>query len=351
VLPPIPSAPVDALGAPHFGSYCGAFDTVDLTGLAGGFRPSLGQKLTRRKKWHYGFVATEEVAAMWAVADLRYLASAFTMAVDLKTGIKLIDTSLVAPPSPLACVSDAPMDGSHVRFASPRGRFSVNGSAQGLAACVQLGGLLPTTKTKLRLDCVLHATHRQTPLTVIAPVEGGIVNVTTKLVGLEATGTLAVGTRTYSLAGAVGGFDHTHGYLARTTAWRWALVSGRLASGEAFGINLVEGFNEGRDDVNENAVWSPSPDASSGAELTTLGRARFEFSKDPMAVWRVTTTDESLEMTFKPLAVHREDKDFGWVRSSFVQPMGLWSGWVKLRGQKMPFANAPGVAENQNMRW
>jgi hypothetical protein len=70
-----------------------------------------------------------------------------------------------------------------------------------------------------------------------------------------------------------------------------------------------------------------------------------------MAAWRVTTTDESLEMTFKPLAVHREAKDFGWVRSAFVQPMGLWSGWVKLRGQKMTFVNVPGVAENQNMLW
>jgi hypothetical protein len=344
----MPSEPVDGLGVPRFGSYAGAFATTDLTSLSGRFRPTLAQRLSGRKKWFYGFVATDEIAAMWAVADLRYLSNAFSMAVDLKTGEVLADESFVGLPGALAKVADEPLTRAQIRFVSPSSSFSVKGSEHALKVQIQLGLPVPLMPKLLRLDVSLWLTAHEparSPLTVVSPVDGGIVNVTTKLAGVLADGTLETKGRTYSLRDAVGGFDHTHGYLARETAWRWAFVCGRLPSGEPFGLNLVEGFNESRDDVNENAVWCRG-------QLASLGRARFEFNRgDPLDEWRVKTTDGSLEMTLKPLAAHRETKDFGVVKSAFLQPMGLWSGWFTLNHQRCFFSNAPGVAEDQNVRW
>ena len=151
--------------------------------------------------------------------------------------------------------------------------------------------------------------------------------------------------RRYSLDGGVGGLDYTHGYLARETSWRWAFVCGRLDDGTPIGINLVEGFNESRDDVNENALWL-------GNELIPLGRARFTWN--PNAIldpWRVRTEDGTLELEFKPWAAHTDVRDLKLVKSSFKQPVGLWSGELKLGGHTYVIKDAPGVAEDQTVLW
>jgi hypothetical protein len=143
----------------------------------------------------------------------------------------------------------------------------------------------------------------------------------------------------------VGGLDGTHGYLARHTAWRWAFACGRLPDGSPVGLNLVEGFNEARDDVNENAVWL-------GGALWPVGRARFRWNHDdPLDRWHVTTTDGAVELTFRPIAVHREDRDLVLVRTRFHQPLGTWEGTLRLGGHTHQLQGIPGVAEDQNATW
>lgn len=346
-MPPLPQAPsafTASDGTPHFGTYAGGFPRVDLGMLSGRYQLPFHQRLLKHKKWLYTFVATPEVIALSAVVDVGYASNAFVSVVDLREGRVLVDASFLGPPRPLVTVNDCAgpglevafrVPGAHLRAARLQGDDRYHWSAR--------LGLLSRTLT---LDCTLLAGGAPAPLSVVAPVPGdGRINVTQKWAGLLTSGTLMAKGRNFSLDGGVGGMDSTHGYLARRTAWRWGFGCGRLGDGSPVGFNCVEGFNETRDDVNENALWL-------GGALHPLGRARFSYDKaDVLAPWTLATTDGALALTFKPLAAHREARDLKLVKSWFVQPIGTWTGTVTLEGTSHALQGVPGVAEDQDILW
>lgn len=346
-LPQAPATIDDGTGAPRFGTYQGLPDIVDLSALRGAYQPGpLARRLTR-KKWVYAFVATREVAALMAVVDLGYSSNAFTMAVDLGTGRVLADDGYLGLPRPLVQVGDHPGAGLAASFRRPDARFQVARpfGDERYHFTARAGVLVPVKGPKLRLSADLLAAGAAPPLTVVAPVDGGIVNVTTKWAGMLGFGLLEAGGQRYVLDGGVGGFDYTQGYLARRTAWRWAFGCGRLDDGTPLGFNLVEGFNESRDDVNENAVWL-------GHALHPVGRARFSWNQgDPLDRWAVTTVDGAVDLRFRPIAAHRELRDLKLVKSRFVQPLGLWEGTLKLGGRSHALRDVPGVTEDQDVTW
>lgn len=346
-LPPAPPSVDDGGGAPRFGTYEGTLDAVHLKNLRGSHQPNALDKLRMHKKWLYGFLATREVLALWAVVDLGYTSNAFSLALDLTTQRVLADESYLGLPRPFVTVGDHPGPGLEVGFRRPDARLAASRrfGDERFHGSVRLGPSLPFVRPKLAFTWELLAAGAAPPLTVIAPVEGGVVNVTQKWAGLLSFGQLEAGGRRFVLDGGVGGLDYTHGYLARRTSWRWAFVCGRLDDGTPFGINLVEGFNETRDDVNENAVWL-------GQQLHPVGRARFAWNRsDPLDPWRVSTTDGKVDLTFKPLAAHRDFRDLKLVKSRFEQPVGLWSGTLKLGDSAVRFENAAGVTEDQDVLW
>jgi hypothetical protein len=345
-LPASPPSVEDAAGAPRFGTYQGSLDGIHLDALEGAYRPGRWQRLGMHKKWLYGFVATPEVAAAFAIVDLGYASNAFAIAVDLKDGRVLADEGRLGLPSPWVQVNDHLGPGLFAAFRRPDAWLNARRKFgdEHYHAEVRLGLPAPLSP-RLSLELDLTATGAGPALTVIAPVAQGLVNVTQKWAGLPASGALEAGGRRYRLEDGMGGLDVTHGYLARRTAWRWAFVCGRAVDGTPLGINLVEGFNEARDDVNENAAWL-------GPRLVPLGRARFQWNKDNvLEPWRVSTTDGAVDLTFRPLAAHREARDLGVVKSRFAQPIGLWSGTLRLEGTTVELSSVPGVAEDQDVVW
>ncbi len=312
-------------------------------------RHQLGRlgKLMRHKKWLYTFVATPEVALLMAVVDVNYTSNAFVMAVDLGTKEVLVDESFLGPPRPLTRVNDLANEGLEVWFRRPGADFSAERTSgdQRYHLRGRVGPPVPLARPTFSLDAALLTAKASPALTVIAPVDGGIVNVTQKWAGLLSFGQLEANGRRYMLDGGVGGVDSTQGYLGRETAWRWAFACGRLRDGTPIGLNLVEGFNETRDDVNENAVWV-------GNALYPLGRARFEWNRgDLLERWHVTTTDGAVDLYFSPIAVHREHRDLKLVVTHFSQPVGTWHGTVTVDGVSHELLNVPGVTEDQSVRW
>ena len=343
-LPPVPSAVSDDAGAPRFGTYQGALPTVDLGRLTGAYNPGLGRRLLKHKKWLYSFVATREVIALCAVVDVGYSSNCFCVVVDLKDKTALLDTSVLGLGAPMVQVSDEPNTGLDVRFTSPQLRVSAARPSGSERIHLHTRAGLLGRKLDWQVDFL--AAGAPPPLTVIAPVPlDGVVNVTQKWAGMLTFGTLQAGRRRYVLDGGVGGMDYTHGYLARRTAWRWAFACGRLADGTPIGLNLVEGFNESREDVNENALWV-------GNRLIPLSRAHFVWNKnEPLDKWEVSTDDGAVQLTFKPIAMHREDRDLKLVRSWFVQPVGLFEGLITIDGRAHPVENLAGVTEDQDILW
>ena len=348
LLPTIPDALANPAGAPRFGTWEGGFEAVNLSGLAAPYGLPLHRRLVHHKRWFYAFAATQEVAALCAVADLTYTSNAFVLAVDLKAKKALVDESFLGAVRPFVHVGDRPNGGLEAWYRAPLGRFELKRPAGDARyhLDVRLGLPVPLRSAPFAWQCDLLTAGAAPPLTVVAPVDGGgTVNVTQKWAGLQSFGTLEHKGRRWTMDGGVGGFDYTHGYLARQTSWRWAFGCGRLDDGTPVGLNLVEGFNETRDDVNENALWLDGV-------LYPLGRARFTFRRDdPLDPWLLETRDGALSLQFRPIAAHRENKNLGLIKSRFVQPVGLFEGTVKLPGRTLKLTSFPGVTEDQDILW
>ncbi|SEU37437.1 DUF2804 domain-containing protein [Stigmatella erecta] len=342
-----PASVCTAQGEPCFGTYLGELREVDLGRLQGRWAPTAALKLFKRKRWNYLFAATQEVAALFAVVDLGYGANAFAVAVDLKEKRPLCDVSFLGLPRALASVGDRPGAGLDVSFRTLGGRLAAWRGEDDERYQVEVDIHRARTPgfQPFRWRGELVVAGGPPALTVIAPVKNdGLVNVTQKRGGLLALGSLEVGGRQFRLDGGVGGLDYTQGYLARHTAWRWAFGAGRLADGTPVGFNFVEGFNEDPQS-NENAFWV-------GDRLYPLARARFTYErKDLLEPWRVTTEDGAVDLHFKPIHVHREDKSLRLLVSRFAQPVGLFEGTVRAGGQTYTLSSVPGVTEDQDMLW
>jgi hypothetical protein len=304
----------------------------------------MGRRLLKHKKWLYSFVATRDVVALCAVVDVGYSSNCFCLAVDLNDNQVLLDDSVLGLSAPMVHVSNAPSSGLEARFTSPTLRINASRPAGSERFHLHARAGLLGRKLDLQVDFL--AAGAPPPLTVIAPVPGdGVVNVTQKWAGMLTFGALQVGKRRYVLDGGVGGMDYTHGYLAHHTAWRWGFACGRLADGTPIGLNLVEGFNETREDVNENALWV-------GGRLIPLSRARFSWNKaDPLDKWEVSTDDGAVQLTFRPIGAHREARDLKLVTSWFIQPVGVFEGLITIDGRSYPVENLPGVTEDQDILW
>jgi hypothetical protein len=344
-----PPAPLNVCssGAPQFGTYEGTIPSIDFSQLRGIWRESPLERFRKHKRWVYSFVATPDVAACFAIVDLGYATHAFTAAVDLHTRLTLANDGFLGLPRATGYVGNQPGAGLDARFQRPDVSLQArrNRGDSRVLVDLRLGLSMPLLPARLRAQWELRTSEAGPPVSVISPVEGGVVNFTQKWAGLEIGGTLEANGRRYSLEGGTGGLDYTNGYLARRTAWRWAFICGRLDDGRRVGLNLVEGFNEARDDVNENALWLDG-------EAMPVGRARFLWTpSDVLAPWTVHTTDGALDLSFSPIMKHAENRNLRVVSSRFVQCLGTWSGVVTVGGQRLHLRNAPGVTEDQSVVW
>jgi len=346
-LPPVPNSVATSQGEPRFGKYLGELREVDFGRLKGRWAPAMAARLLKRKRWHYTFAATPEVAAFFAVVDLGYSSSAFAVAIDLKERRPLCDVSFLGVPGPLAEVGDRPGAGLSASFRTLGGRVSARRGEddERYRLEVDVSRVRTGSLQSFQWRGELLVAGGPPPLTLIAPVESdGLVNVTQKSGGLLALGSLEAGGKHFRMDGGVGGMDYTQGFLARHTSWRWAFAAGRLADGTPIGLNFAEGFNEGAGD-NESVFWV-------GNRAYSLGRARFEYDpKELLDPWRVTTVDGAVDLRFKPIYVHREEKDLRLVVSHFAQPMGLFEGTVRAGGRTYTLVGVPGVTEEQDMLW
>ena len=158
---------------------------------------------------------------------------------------------------------------------------------------------------------------------------------------LPSTGSATIEGRKFSLDSGVAGYDYTHGMLNRHTTWRWAFALGRTKEGIPIAFNVVQGYVG----EPECAVWI-------GNELVGVGEGRFEFDRaTPLSEWRIRTSDKVLDVKFAPGAMHADKKNLGLVRSDFVQPVGTYSGTIRIGDRVHELENVLGVAEDQNVVW
>jgi hypothetical protein len=320
--PPSPVAAVPGSGANVLAS------ALHGVGDAGRKRLARVARLAREKRWVWFGLADGRLAVSGAIVDLGYLGALFFWVFDREQKRLALDGTATVPPF-LVTIGDRPGEGLRARARTHRGHLGIDWRH----GTVELRGSV------LGADLSVALAVSTRPVTAVCPVRGEAegVNVTQKATCLPVSGTVRWGGRVRSLDNALGSLDYTHGLLPRETSWRWVCAWGRGPGGKPVGVNLVEGFNDGL----ENVVWLEGRPCPVGPARVVHDAAR------PGAPWRVTTVDGLVDLSLQVEAVRREDVDVGLAAVRFAQVFGGWSGRVgdlEVRGLS-------GVAEDHSSRW
>jgi len=316
---------------PLLGSFEGPLPPVDFSGL----RRSLPFRIAHEKAWYYAAIASPEVFIGVAILKFGYVASTFAFLFERSpsggpSGHFLVDRSQLAPPFAARYAGD---DGIGLRFLGMTSRFE---RAPG-AMAFDLEVDMPDFQVNARMSGAL----QPSPISAVAALGDGLVHATEKRALLPVNGEAVVAGKRFSLDGAFGGFDRSHGYLPRHTMWRWAFAMGYTDAGEPVAFNLVDGFVG----EAECVVWL-------GGKVYAVGEGRFDF--DPgraLRPWRITTGCGSVDLTFEPGDIHAEHQDLGLVKTRFLQPVGAYSGKLTVGGRTVTLSRVLGVAEDQDATW
>jgi len=332
MLDPVPAQPIHD-GTPAFGTYAGRCPDTDLALAERGV--SRLRRFRSEKAWQWFAAFDNSLAVGGAIVDAGFFGTAFCWVVDRETGRLVADEDVILPPG-LCRVSEHPTEGRIARVGVP----SVGPRLQ----FVRAGDTVTVEGEFGGVDIALELTvEDERAISAICPVAGRSrgVNVTQKEPGVDVVGTVRVAgdrageaasrpDRTRSIDG-VGFLDYSHGLLGRETRWDWAFGWGTASDGTPVGFNLVDRFNDGR----ENVVWVDGRPERVGAATLETGEE-----------WRVRTDCGTVDATLAVEARREQHVDVGLVRSSYDQPLGRWSGTVA--GHEF---EGVGVAEEHATRW
>lgn len=327
-----PTGVVAVDGSVNFGKFSGKLAQIDWTGLAAPHRRSRWWQFFHHKQWQYVALATEEIFCGIAIVDVGWTNTAFAYAFDRRERRLLASFSQDGLPGLSARFNAHPADAAASSF-----RF--------LKHRIDYRHLATSQNYQLELECgdlsiaASFEAQAATPfLSAVGQVAGGSVHATLKSSGLPLHGSVNIKGREFDLSGGIASFDHSNGFLARETAWRWA-----SAHNLELGFNLQAGYFGN----NENALWLDG-------QLISLGAAQFEFDPaQPLLPWHIYTEDGLLDLQFQPEGCRSENKNLLIASSRYVQPIGTFSGWVKAskNASARRIENLLGVTEDHFSRW
>ncbi|MBI5334951.1 MAG: DUF2804 domain-containing protein [Burkholderiales bacterium] len=295
-------------------------------------RPAWWRRL-RHKRWHYVGLHGDPFFIGLAVVDVGWCATAFAYAFDRQAaaagqGGLLADVRSDALPG-RACIAPR-VGGAGSRLTTRGGSWTLDPVAGGLHVRVDTRAL--------QLEATIGLDGTAPWLLAVGEPAGGPAHATQKSPALPAHGWLRAGGRHATLNSAHACIDSSSGFLGRTTAWRWA-----CAQSAGLGFNLQQGyFGE-----QENALWLDG-------RLIPLGAAQFDFDpRQPLAPWRIRTSDGLLDLVFTPEGGRHEDRNLLLAASHYVQPVGRFNGTVRAHGGAPARAvrDLVGVTEDHRSRW
>jgi hypothetical protein len=319
-------------GSVNFGKYAGPLAQINWSGLAAPHQRSRLWQHFHHKHWQYVALATDDIFCGIAIVDVGWTNTAFAYAFDRRARCMLASFSQDGLPGLSATLNTHPAVGaaSSFRFLNNRIDYRHLAASQSYQLTLQCGDFA--------IDASVDARTAAPFLSAIGPVQGGNVHATVKSAGLPLRGSVQIKGREFALDGGIASFDHSNGFLARETAWRWA-----SAHNLELGFNLQAGYFGN----NENALWLDG-------QLISLGAAHFEFdAKRPLLPWHIYTEDGLLDLQFQPEGCRSENKNLLIAASRYLQPIGTFSGWVKAGkdAPRRPIANLVGVTEDHFSRW
>lgn len=329
-MPTAPTTLINLSGQVWLGRFAGVTGDIDWRRLAAPLARSSWWRRLHHKRWHYVALVTDNLLCAVAIVDIGWASTAFAYVFDRSLGRVVAEFSQDGLPGLGASLADRCAAGAAQRFHfagrhidclhnADRAVFQLKVRSRGLEIDAEFGDGGPV-------------------LLAVGMVVDGSVHVTQKSSALALQGELRMGSTRHTLDGGVASFDYSNGLLGRSTAWRWA-----SAHRPSVGFNLQAGYFG----AQENALWVRG-------QLIPLAAAQFDFNPaDPMAPWHVQTEDGLLSLDFRPEGCRREDKNLLIVASRYVQPVGVFNGWVRATpdAERCAVRDLVGVTEDHQAHW
>lgn len=338
-----PSLLINAQGDVRLGIFPAPIDEVNYRDFD--LRNPLGRRVGRLRRYfafnQFQFLGalSEEVVFGCAIADLKYVSTAFVYVYEPRTR-RFSEASFQMPLSVGVACDQLPETGT-ASFRSGRNRIAMSASALPRAhrLAVQLAG-------GLAIDASFDETAPPIqPMYICTPAGPTGWVYARKTAGHAVSGTLRWAGRSLDLAaiGARGHHDWSAGYMRRETFWNWGCLAGVVA-GRVIGMNVSCGVNE--TSFTENCFWLDG-------QLHKLDTVSFDYNRrDVMQPWHVRSYDGRLHLDFVPERKHAEKTNAWIVASNFNQLCGRYTGWFETAtGERISVTNLLGYMESHYAKW
>ncbi|MEZ8373560.1 DUF2804 domain-containing protein [Vibrio cyclitrophicus] len=332
---PAPHSLIDSNGQPIIGHLDGIPKQLNIENFD--YRNSMDSKAGPwQKHFHYKqfqFVSivtgTHIIGA--AIADIRYLGSAFCYVYDIESN-KLEECSWLRPLGVDKQVTPSPF----------KGKTSI--ASQSMTFDIEDGQWQVHLNTKLiKADIALKPEAESLPMAMCSPTGYSGWTYTQKHNAVRIIGDIQIKGTSLNLTQALAGYDFSAGYMRRETSWRWASINTQ-SNGTDIGLNLAAGVNE--TGGCENVLWV-------NGTRHLLNPVQFTFSRqDTNLPWQITSQDGRINLIFTPLNNRSEKLNLWLLKSNFRQFIGHFSGSIQDNdGITHQLDGVLGLTEDHFARW
>ncbi|WP_394204701.1 DUF2804 domain-containing protein [Shewanella waksmanii] len=288
------------------------------------------------KQFQFVSIVTPHYIIGVALADIRYLGSAFCYLYDIKRG-KLLESNWLKPLGLGYQTSASPFNGV-AAISGRKGHFKME----------IVDGVWHLTLQSLAIDAELslQPAALSLPMAMCSPTGYNGWTYTQKHNGLKVLGRLFINDEPQPLQRVCAGYDFSAGYMRSETSWRWASINALTSTG-SIGLNLAAGVNE--TGTTENVFWHDG-------ERHLLGPVRFQFTRQPggqsSGIWRVFSDNGQVNLRFSSVDSRFEKLNLWLLKSNFRQYIGYFDGYVIDNfGQKHEIINTLGLTEDHFAKW
>ena len=326
-----------------FGSHLQRLTNLSVAETVGSTPSLFSLKRFREKRWCYLGVINEQCISGTALVHLGYACNAFTFVYDRKEK-QLIETGFVLPPTGALYFDRDPDDGNCTLQHKGEQISMLHRCSEGKRLLdIHVG---ENSKRAIRAELLIEEDLHSKPLQFFTPMQNGKTVFTQKIAGLKASGSISTANKTFIFEkeNSFAIFDWTNGFHNRITEWNWASAGGISECGKRIGLNFSSGvYTSG---YGENVIWFDG-------EPELQEEIIFDYdAKNPLKPWLISNKSKTLSLTFTPENKRQSKDNFGIIASSFIQPVGSFSGYITSRaGEKISVHNLGGVVEEHYAKW
>ncbi|HHU43958.1 MAG: DUF2804 domain-containing protein [Bacillota bacterium] len=301
----------------------------------------------RIKEWDYYFMGNDKFGLSLTFADNSYMGLASAQFFDFEKGSKVTDFAFIPFPMGRMKMPTTSKTGD-ITFKNKKVdmRF-LNDNGKRRLYC----DMPYFDKSKgLKADIELYE-EPQDSMVIATPFKDDkkAFYYNQKINCLKVRGELVYNKKEYDINSLMAVLDWGRGVWTYDNTWYWSSASAELENGESFGFNLGYGFGD-TSAATENMLFYKG--RAHKLEHVDFGIPKIGNRDSFMDRWHFTSSDNRLEMIFKPFYDNRTKLNALILAQDAHQVFGKFSGRAVLDdGKEIKFHDIVGFAEKVRNKW